>query len=100
MIDGPNSVELAYWVRPERRRQGLALRGISALTRWAHGELGIDRIWLEIDPANAPSLRLADRADYRYEERLPHHCRTWTTPDHDRDTWRDCMIRAHTTSAI
>ena len=96
MIDGPDSAELAYWVRPENRRQGLALRGINALTRWAHDVLGLSRIWLEIDPANAPSLNLADRAGYQYEQRLPRHCRTWTTSDPDSDTWHDCMIWAHT----
>ena len=96
MIDGPHSAELAYWVRPESRRQGLALRGIQALTRWAHDELGMERIWLEINPVNTPSLRLADRAGYRYEQRLPRHCRAWTALDPDHDTWHDCMIWAHT----
>jgi RimJ/RimL family protein N-acetyltransferase len=96
MPDGPGSAELAYWVRPENRRQGLALLGMNALTRWAHDELGLDRIWCEIDPANAPSLGLADRAGYRYEQRIPHHCRAWTSLDPDHDTWHDCMIWAHT----
>jgi RimJ/RimL family protein N-acetyltransferase len=96
MLDGPHSAELAYWVRPESRRQGLALRGIHTLTRWAHGEPRLDRIWLEINPGNIPSLRLADRAGYRYEQRLPHHCRAWTAPDPDHDTWHDCLIWAHT----
>jgi [ribosomal protein S5]-alanine N-acetyltransferase len=96
MIDGPDSVELAYWVRPESRRQGLALRGIKALTRWTHDELGLGRIWLEIEPTNTPSLSLADRAGYRYEQRLPHHCRAWIASDPDQDTWHDCMIWAHT----
>jgi [ribosomal protein S5]-alanine N-acetyltransferase len=96
MLDGPHSAELAYWVRPESRRQGLALRGIQALTRWAHAGPRLDRIWLEIDPGNTPSLRLAGRAGYLYEQRLPHHCRAWTAPDPDHDTWHDCLIWAHT----
>ncbi|MFA1549874.1 GNAT family N-acetyltransferase [Actinomadura chokoriensis] len=103
MIDGPRSAELAYWVRPESRRQGLALRGITALTRWTHDELGIDRVWLEIEPANTPSLGLAGRAGYRFEQRIPNHCRAWTSPDPGHDTWHDCMIWEHTdprTSAI
>jgi RimJ/RimL family protein N-acetyltransferase len=32
MPDGPHSAELAYWVRPERRRRGIALRSVQALT--------------------------------------------------------------------
>jgi [ribosomal protein S5]-alanine N-acetyltransferase len=99
MLDGPRSAELACWVRPESHRQGLALRGIQALTRWAHAETRLDRIWLEINPDNIPSLRLADRAGYEYEQRLPHHCRTWTAPDPDHDTWHDCLIWAHTNRA-
>ncbi|WP_412515512.1 GNAT family N-acetyltransferase [Actinomadura madurae] len=95
MIDGPRSAELAYWVRPENRRRGLALRGVGALTRWAYDDLGLDRIWLEIEPGNTPSLRLADRAGYRYERRLPRHCRAWKATDPDRDTWHDCMIWGH-----
>jgi RimJ/RimL family protein N-acetyltransferase len=36
MPDGPHSAELAYWVRPEQRRRGIALRTVQALTAWAH----------------------------------------------------------------
>jgi [ribosomal protein S5]-alanine N-acetyltransferase len=96
MIDGPESAELAYWVRPASRRQGLALRGVTALTRWAHHQLDLGRIWLEIDPANTVSLGLANRTGYRYEERLPRHCRAWIATDPDDDIWHDCMIWAHT----
>jgi RimJ/RimL family protein N-acetyltransferase len=95
MIDGPDSAELAYWVRPENRREGLALRGIRALTPWVHRSLRLARIWLEIDPANTPSLRLAARADFEYEQRLPHHCRTLTSEDPNHDTWHDCLIWTH-----
>jgi RimJ/RimL family protein N-acetyltransferase len=97
MLDGPHSAELAYWVRPEHRRRGIALRSVQALTAWAHERAGISRIWLEIDPGKAPSLRLAQRAGYRLEQRLSRHCRAWTSDDPDRDTWHDCLIWVHTT---
>jgi RimJ/RimL family protein N-acetyltransferase len=96
MPDGPGSAELAYWVRPEQRRRGIALRGLQALTTWAHTTVGLDRVWLEIDPDNTPSLRLAQRAGYRLEQRLPRHCRSWASEDPDRDTWHDCLIWVHT----
>lgn len=96
MPDGPHSAELAYWVRPQSRRQGLALRGIHAITRWAHQDAGLTRIWLEINPDNTASQRLAERAGYRYEQRIAHHCRTWTSPEPENDTWHDCLIWAHT----
>jgi RimJ/RimL family protein N-acetyltransferase len=94
-LPGRRSAELAYWVRPERRRQGLALRGVTALTAWAHDAARCARLWLEIRPDNAASLRLADRAGYRFERRLPRHCRAWTAEDPGQDTWHDCLIWAH-----
>jgi RimJ/RimL family protein N-acetyltransferase len=68
MHDRPGSAELAYWIRPERRRQGLALRGIEAITDWAHRDGGLPRVWVEINPDNLPSRRLAERAGFVFEE--------------------------------
>ena len=96
MLDGAHSAELAYWVRPEHRRRGIALRGVQALTTWAHTTAGLARVWLEIDPDNTPSLRLAQRAGYRLEQRLPRHCRAWRSDDPAHDTWHDCLIWVHT----
>jgi RimJ/RimL family protein N-acetyltransferase len=95
MPDAPGSAELAYWVRPEERRRGIALRGLEALTGWAHTTGGLPRVWLEIDPGNGPSLRLAERAGYRMEGRLPRHCRAWDSDDPERDRWHDCVIWSH-----
>jgi len=36
MLDGPDSAELAYWVRPEQRRRGLASKGVRLVTDWTH----------------------------------------------------------------
>ncbi|ADD42511.1 GNAT family N-acetyltransferase [Stackebrandtia nassauensis] len=96
MPDAPQSAELAYWVRPEWRRRGIALRGITAVTQWAHEHAQLPRVWLEIRPDNAPSLRLAERAGFTFEERLAHHCRSWTADDPGQDTWHDCLIWSHT----
>jgi RimJ/RimL family protein N-acetyltransferase len=98
MLDGPHSdsAELAYWVRPEARRRGIALRSVQHITAWAHATAGFSRIWLEIDPDNTPSLRLAERAGYRLEQRLPRHCRAWRSDDPEHDTWHDCLIWVHT----
>src|SRR5215469_13561851 len=73
MPDQPGSAELAYWIRPEQRGRGIASRAVQAVTLWAHRSLAIPRIWLEIDPGNEPSLRVAQRAGYRFEQRLPRH---------------------------
>lgn len=95
MPDEPASAELAYWIRPEQRGRGIASRAVQAVTLWAHASVGIPRIWLEIDPGNKPSLRVAERAGYHFEQRLPRHCRDWATEDADHDSWHDCLIWAH-----
>jgi RimJ/RimL family protein N-acetyltransferase len=94
MLDGPDSAELAYWVRPEQRRQGLASRGAGLVTDEAH-RAGLARVWLEIDPANQASRRVAERCGYRYEQRLANHCRSWVRDDPAEDEWHDCLIWSH-----
>lgn len=96
MPERPGSIELAYWVRPEERAQGIASRAVLAATLWAHGAFAVPRIWLEINPDNEPSLRLAQRVGYQFEQCLSQHCRDWTCDDARRDTWHDCLIWAHT----
>ena len=95
MPDRPGSIELAYWVRPERRGQGMAARAVRAATLWAHRTLAAPRIWLEIRPGNEPSLRVAQRAGYRFEQCLPQHCRDWSGADAEHDSWHDCLIWVH-----
>jgi RimJ/RimL family protein N-acetyltransferase len=94
MPDQPGSAELAYWIRPEQRGRGIASRAVQAVTLWVHRSLAIPRIWLEIDPGNEPSLRVAQRAGYHFEQRLPQHCRDWAAEDAGHDSWHDCLIWA------
>lgn len=91
--DGPDSAEVAYWVRPESRRQGVASYGLAVVTERAHTRIG--HLWLEIEPANTASRNLARRAGYRYQRTLPHHCRHWHTDDPATDEWHDCLIWTH-----
>ena len=95
MPDGPSSAELGYWVRPECRGRGIAWRCVAALTGWAHRAVSLDRIWLEIDPTNAASSRVAQRAGFHLEGRLARHCRSWTHDDPALDSWHDCDIWVH-----
>jgi RimJ/RimL family protein N-acetyltransferase len=73
MPDAPGSIELAYWIRPEQRGRGIASRAVHAATLWAHRSLAIARIWLEVEPGNGPSLRVAQRTGYHFERRLSRH---------------------------
>jgi [ribosomal protein S5]-alanine N-acetyltransferase len=47
MPNSPHSAELAYWVRPEQRRRGIALRTILTLTTWGAYHC---RAWVSDDP--------------------------------------------------
>jgi RimJ/RimL family protein N-acetyltransferase len=95
MPDHSGSIELAYWIRPEQRGRGIASRAVSATTLWAHRSLAVPRIWLEIHPGNGPSLRVAQRAGYHFEQRLSQRCRNWVHEDAEHDSWHDCLIWAH-----
>jgi RimJ/RimL family protein N-acetyltransferase len=59
--------ELGYMVLPEARGRGVARRSLELLTRWCLDELALERLELRIDPGNAASTRMAERAGYRLE---------------------------------
>ena len=59
--------EIGYVVAPEARGRGIAGRALGLLTRWGFAELGLARIELRIDPRNAASGRVAERAGYRLD---------------------------------
>jgi RimJ/RimL family protein N-acetyltransferase len=97
-VDGPGSAEVAYWVPSEQRRRGYGRGALIALTGAAHDTVGLGRLWLEIEPDNEASLRMARRAGYVFERRAALHCRSWVDEDPARDTWHDCLIWGHTGS--
>ena len=59
------SAEIGYWVAPWARGRGVATRSVRLLHEWAVGELGLRRIEILPDAANAPSRRVAERCGYR-----------------------------------
>ena len=81
MLDHRGGVELAYWVRPEARGRGVAVRMLRSVTESAHRDGGVARLWLEINPDNVASQQVARKAGYRLEERLAGHCRSWVTDE-------------------
>jgi [ribosomal protein S5]-alanine N-acetyltransferase len=62
--------QLSYWVLPGARGQGVAVRAVQALTRWAFETLGLNRLCLEHSTANLASCRVASRAAFRVEGTL------------------------------
>jgi RimJ/RimL family protein N-acetyltransferase len=59
--------ELAYLVVPEARGRSLARQSLQALGDWAIAELGLGRLQVRIDPENAASHAVAQRAGYQRE---------------------------------
>ncbi len=77
--------EAWYWVFASMRGRGLATRALRLLSAWALRELGIARLWLEVEPGNEPSLRVAAKNGYVREGVFRSHCET-----HGRR--HDCVI--------
>jgi RimJ/RimL family protein N-acetyltransferase len=62
--------ELGYLVAPEARGRGIATEAVRVLTDWGFAELGLERIVLLIDVANAVSEKVAERCGYVREGTL------------------------------
>ena len=56
-----------YWLAAGARGRGVATRALSLLCRYAFDELDVKRIELWIDPENAASLAVAERAGFSRE---------------------------------
>ncbi|MGH3022914.1 MAG: GNAT family N-acetyltransferase [Gaiellaceae bacterium] len=59
--------EFGYWVAREARGRGVASRALLLLARWAAREHGLARLQLIVDPANAASIRVAEKAGFERE---------------------------------
>ena len=59
--------EAGYWTAPGGRRQGYTAEALGLLSRWAFDGLGLRRVELVVDPNNAGSRGVAQRAGFRAE---------------------------------
>jgi RimJ/RimL family protein N-acetyltransferase len=64
------AAELGYWVAPAARGRGVATMAGQRLIEWALGAVGFRVVYLHVDPANTPSLRVAERLGRRVETSL------------------------------
>jgi RimJ/RimL family protein N-acetyltransferase len=62
-----DTAELSYFLRASARGRGLATRAVLLATDWGFRERGLARVWLRVDPDNAGSVALAERAGFAYE---------------------------------
>ena len=59
--------EAGYWTAPGGRRQGFTAEALRVLAAWAFDDLGLHRVELHVDPENAGSCGVAERAGFRTE---------------------------------
>jgi [ribosomal protein S5]-alanine N-acetyltransferase len=64
---------IGYLVFPGERNRGIASRAVSLISRFAFDELEAERLEIQVEPENAASLRVAERAGYRREGLLRAH---------------------------
>ena len=57
---GERTARFGYWVIARARRQGLATNAAEALARWAFASLALETIFIDCDPTNAASARVAE----------------------------------------
>jgi RimJ/RimL family protein N-acetyltransferase len=62
---------IGYWIGADHRRQGIAVRAIHLLVRWAFGEAGFERLVADVILGNAPSERTLRAAGFSLEGRIP-----------------------------
>jgi RimJ/RimL family protein N-acetyltransferase len=51
--------QIGYWVAPEARGRGVAMRSVRLLAHWALGDLGLARVEIRVDVENEPSQLVA-----------------------------------------
>jgi RimJ/RimL family protein N-acetyltransferase len=59
--------EAGYYVAAAARRRGVGTRALRLLSRWALGDLGLERVEVLVHPENEPSQRLAVAAGFTRE---------------------------------
>jgi RimJ/RimL family protein N-acetyltransferase len=64
------SAEIGYGVRRAERRRGYATEALSAVSRWALSNGGLQRVWLTVNVDNVPSVRVAVKSGFTLEGTL------------------------------
>ncbi|BBH66046.1 N-acetyltransferase [Actinoplanes sp. OR16] len=59
--------EMGYWAMPEFRGRGVMTEATVALSRWALGDAGFERVELRIAPGNIASNRVAIKSGFTRE---------------------------------
>jgi len=83
----PRQAMIWYVLHPDLQGQGLATEAARAVVGFAFEELGLHRVWADVDPRNVPSVRVCERLGMRREA---HHVES----DWQKGEWTDSFIFA------
>jgi RimJ/RimL family protein N-acetyltransferase len=67
---GPSSLEIGYWLRADSIGMGYATEVAGVLTRVGFEVCGVERMDIQIDPANVRSRRVPEKLGYEHEATL------------------------------
>ena len=86
-----HEAEIGYWIRPDRRREGLCAEAVAGLITWAFqspsaGGWGLRRIHIRCAGANISSQHIPTKLGLRMEGRIRHT--RWT----EGFGWDDTLI--------
>jgi [ribosomal protein S5]-alanine N-acetyltransferase len=73
---------IGYWIDRNYAGRGLTTDAVNTLTAFGFQALGLHRIEINIRPENAASIRVAEKAGYRFESDRPKFL-------HIAGAWRD-----------
>lgn len=73
---------IGYWIDKNYAGRGFTTDAVNTVTRFAFEALGLHRIEINIRPENAASIRVAEKAGYRFESDRPEFL-------HIAGDWRD-----------
>lgn len=76
MDKADNQAEIGFMFRPDAQGQGLAFEAASEMLRHAFAVRNFRRIWADVDPDNAASIRLIEKLGLTYEGRLKANWQT------------------------
>ena len=69
-IEGKDEVELAFMIKKERWREGLATEAAQGIIKYAHDVLGLSRLVCLVMPGNAASAGVAQKVGMSFEREL------------------------------
>jgi RimJ/RimL family protein N-acetyltransferase len=64
------TLELLYGVAPKARGRGIATAALTLVSSWALEELRCERVELRIDEGHRESQRVAEKAGFRFAEKI------------------------------